>query len=53
MRRIHADKLRQHLIELQSQSIEPRAQNPIGRLRLVVRIRPGVDQRSDGLETAE
>ena len=50
MRRIRAHKLRQHLIKLQPQPIEPRAQNSIRRLRFVVSIGPRIDERSDRFE---
>src|SRR5438876_8450256 len=49
MRRARAHKLRQHLIEAKTKSIQSRTQDPVSRLRLVVCIRPGVHKCPDSL----
>ena len=50
MRRRHADELGEDLVELESEAVEPLAQDAVGELRLVQRVGPGVDERADRLE---
>src|SRR3954469_16888179 len=47
------DKFSEDLLEFESQVRQPLPQNTIGGLGLVVRIRPGVDQRADRLVAIE
>src|ERR1041385_2795693 len=50
MRSTHANKLSQNLVELESQPIQPLAQNAIRRLSLIVCIGPRVDERAHRLK---
>ena len=48
MRRVRAHKLSQYLVEAKTKSIQSSSQDLVSRLRLVVCIRPGVNERADG-----
>src|SRR3954470_15723723 len=47
--RVRADELREHLVELQPQPVQPLAKDPVGGERLLVGVRPRIDERADGL----
>ena len=53
VRGVHANQLRENLLEVQPQRLQSLAEDRICGLRLVDRIGPRVDQRADGLVSIE
>src|SRR3989454_4218104 len=53
MGRVRSDELREDGLELETESGEPLAENPIGGLSLLVGVRPRVDQGSNRLVAVE